>query len=70
MPLESANPAIAPALTALNISALVSAEASEITQRVPKTFVKAIYPLGDGVLQAKDLETCATLGKMGGEWPL
>ena len=45
MPLESANPAIAPALTASNISALVSAAAAEITQRVPETFVKAVYPL-------------------------
>lgn len=65
MPLQSEPPAHAPVLDISTISTLVSAAAAEITQRVPTTFVKPVYPLGDGVLQAKDLETLRNFRKDG-----
>ena len=64
-PLEFAPPALATALNISTISTLVSAAAAEITQRVPETFVKPVYTLGDGVLQAKDLETLRNFRKDG-----
>ncbi len=64
-PLESAPPALATALNISTISMLVSAAAAEITQDVSETFVKPVYTLGDGVLQAKDLETLRNFRKDG-----
>ena len=55
-PLENETPDPPSDLNISNISALVSAAAEEITQRMPETYIKPIYPLGDGFLQAKDLE--------------
>jgi len=64
-PLEFAPPALANALNISTISTLVSAAAAVITQRVPETFVKPVYTLGDRVLQAKDLETLRNFQKDG-----
>ena len=66
LPLETVSPAPDPMLNISTISTLVSAAAAETTQRVPATFVKPIYPLGEGVLQAKDLETLRNFRKGGG----
>ena len=64
-PLEFAPPALATTLNISTISTLVSAAAAEITQRVPETFVKPVYTLGDVVLQAKDLENLRSFQKDG-----
>ena len=64
-PLETEPPTHAPELNISTISTLVSVAAAEITQRVPTTLVKPIYPLGEGVLQAKDLETLHNFRKDG-----